>query len=268
MNKFHLILLGAAIVVAVVFLSFSTGRMQAWQSTYLRVSTPAYEAGAAITGQVNKLQRGLKTLDQLEEENAALAAQNSQLRASTQLLGDLEAENRRLRSALEYRERAVFRLLPAEVVSRDASSWWSTVKVNRGFDENVGSAQPVLTAEGLVGRTTTVAKDISIVMLLTDENCQVAARVEGTNEQGILSGRRLTGNAAPELVLNFLSRDADLQPGMKVFTAGVSGAVFPAGIPLGVVKEFRVRELDGQAIIEPAVDFSRLEDVFIVLGTK
>jgi rod shape-determining protein MreC len=55
---------------------------------------------------------------------------------------------------------------------------------------------------------------------------------------------------------------------MKVFTAGVSGAVFPAGIPLGVIKEFRARELDGQAVVEPAADFSTLDDVFVVQGSK
>ena len=268
MKKLHLILLGAAILVAVVFLSFSADRMRSWQSGYLRVSNPALQAGSALSGQVAKLQKGLKTLDELEAENAALAAQNNELRATQQLLGDLEGENKRLRAALDYRERSAFKLVPAEIVSRDASSWWNTVKINRGFAQAVDSAQPVLTAEGLVGRTTTVSKDLSIVLLLTDENCQVAARVEGTNEQGILSGQRVAGNASPGLVLNFLNRDANLQPGMKVFTAGVSGAVFPAGIPLGVIKEFRTRELDGQAIVEPAADFSRLEDVFVVLGSK
>ena len=268
MNKLHLILLGVAILVAVVFLSFSSERMRSWQSGYLRVSNPAMQAGSAISGQVAKLQKGLKSLDELEDENAALIAQNNELRASSQLLGDLESENKRLRAALDYRERSSFKLLPAEIMGRDASSWWNTVKINRGFAQEVDAAQPVLTAEGLVGRTTTVSKDVSIVLLLTDENCQVAARVEGTNEQGILSGQRVAGNAAPELVLNFLNRDANLQPGMKVFTAGVSGAVFPAGIPLGTIKEFRARELDGQAIVEPAADFSRLEDVFVVLGSK
>jgi rod shape-determining protein MreC len=268
MNKFHLILLASAIVVSVVFLGMSAGTMKSWQSRFLDVSTPALEAGSAISGRISKLNRGLKTLDQLEVENAALAAQNNQLKATQQLLGNLEDENKRLRAALEYRERSPFKLLPAQILSRDASSWWNSVTVNRGFAEQVDAQQPVLTAEGLVGRTTTVAKDVSIVMLLTDENCRVAARVEGTNEQGILSGRRVSGNAAPELVLNFLNRDANLQPGMKVFTAGVSGAVFPGGIPLGTVKEFRTRELDGQALIEPAADFSSLEDVFVVLGTK
>ncbi|MBE2179059.1 MAG: rod shape-determining protein MreC [Chthoniobacterales bacterium] len=268
MNKLHLVLLALAVLVALVFLAFSPERMKAWQSRFLDVSTPALKAGSALSTSISKLNTGLKTLDELEAENAVLTAQNSELRATNQLLGELDAENRRLRSALAYSERSAFRLLPAEIISRDASSWWNTVKINRGFAEGLDSAQPVLTAEGLVGRTTTVAKDVTIVMLLTDENCQVAARVEGTNEQGILSGRRVTGNAAPELVLNFLNRDADLQPGMKVFTAGVSGAVFPAGILLGEIKEFRTRELDGQALVAPAADFSRLEDVFVVLGTR
>ncbi len=268
MNKLHFFLLGVAVFTAVVFLSFSSERMRSWQSGYLRVSGPALQAGSAISGRVAKLQKGLKTLDQLEEENAALSAQNNELRASSQLFGNLESENKRLRAALDYRERSAFKLLPAQIIGRDASSWWNTVKINRGFAQNVDAAQPVLTAEGLVGRTTTVSKDISIVLLLTDENCQVAARVEGTNEQGILSGQRVAGNSSPELVLNFLNREANLQPGMKVFTAGVSGAVFPAGIPLGVIKEFRARELDGQAIVEPSADFSRLEDVFVVLGSQ
>jgi len=267
MNKLHVFLFAGAVLLAVILLSFSSERMRSWQSGYLRVSNPALQAGSAISGQVEKLQKGLKTLDELEVENAALLAQNNELRAASQLFGDLENENKRLRAALDYRERSAFKLLPAEIISRDASSWWNTAKINRGFAQDVDTAQPVLTADGLVGRTTTVSKDVSIMLLLTDENCQVAARVEGTNEQGILSGQRVAGNATPELVLNFLNRDANLQPGMKVFTAGVSGAVFPAGIPLGVIKEFRARELDGQSVVEPAVDLSKLDDVFVVQGS-
>ena len=268
MNKLHLILLAATLLIAVIFLSLPTERMASLQSNFLNASTPALHAGASLSGKISELGKELKTLDELEAENSALLAQNKQLSAANELLGGLEAENKRLRAALDYHERSAFRLVPAEIVSRDSSSWWSTVKINRGFTSQVSSAQPVLSASGLIGRTTTVAKDISVVMLLTDENCKVAARVEGTNEQGILSGRRVAGNAAPELVLNFLNRNANLQPGMKVFTVGVSGAVFPAGIPLGVIKEFRARELDGQAVVEPAADFSQLDDVFVVLGVK
>jgi rod shape-determining protein MreC len=52
-----------------------------------------------------------------------------------------------------------------------------------------------------------------------------------------------------------------------VYTSGVGG-VFPSGLLVGVVKSFRVRELDGQAQVAPAVDLSHLEDVFVVTGRK
>ena len=55
--------------------------------------------------------------------------------------------------------------------------------------------------------------------------------------------------------LNFLSKQANLQPGQKVYTSGVGG-VFPSGVLIGAVKEFKVRELDGYATLVPAVDLS------------
>jgi rod shape-determining protein MreC len=126
---------------------------------------------------------------------------------------------------------------------------------------------PVVTDVGLVGKTTTVSDSISVVILVSDENCKIAASVEGTREQGIVSGERVTAGLNPLLNLNFLSKQADLKPGQKVYTSGVGG-VFPSGLLLGVVKTFRVRELDGQAQVTPAVDLSHLEDVFVVTGRR
>ena len=119
----------------------------------------------------------------------------------------------------------------------------------------------------MVGKTTTVAKNESIVLLISDESCKVASKVEGSNERGILSGRRIgEGEVPTEMQLNFLSKKANLQPGQKVYTEGVTREfyrVFPSGIFLGSVKSFQARPLDGQAIVEPAVDLSTVEDVFV-----
>ena len=78
---------------------------------------------------------------------------------------------------------------------------------------------------------------------------------------------RKEAEANPELQMNFLSRNANLKPGQGVYTQGV-GAVFPPGLLIGKVKSFKARELDGQAIIEPKVDFSTLADVFVIAGPK
>ena len=173
----------------------------------------------------------------------------------------------RLRHALNYRERSVFKLIAAEIVARDSSTWWRTVTINRGKKDGIEIDMPVVTAEGLVGKVTTVSNNISVVLLVSDENCRVAASVEGSREQGIVSGQRVTTGLTPLLDLNFLTKQADLKAGQKVYTSGVGG-VFPSGLLIGAVKSFRVRELDGQALLTPSVDLSHLEDVFVVTGRR
>ena len=159
------------------------------------------------------------------------------------------------------------------MITRDASTWWSSVTVNRGFEDGVddgsqgGVPMTVITDDGVVGKVMTSGKNDAKVVLITDENCKVGAYVEGTGKKGIVSGVRVQEGGKPELQMNFLERNADLKPGQKVYTQGVGG-VFPPGLLLGKVKSFKSRELDGQAILEPAVDFSTLADVFIIAGAK
>ena len=98
---------------------------------------------------------------------------------------------------------------------------------------------PVVTDAGLVGKTTTVSESISVVLLVSDENCRVAANVEGTREQGIVSGERVAGALTPMLDLNFLSKQANLQPGMKVLTPPASAAFSRAACLIGTVGEIQ-----------------------------
>jgi rod shape-determining protein MreC len=268
-RTFNIVLAVVIVLGAVLLSTVGADAMRGLQAVYLSVVAPLLKAGSAVTEQVGSVGGKIKTLDQLEAENRDLTLQNRELLATNQMLRDLEAENNQLRAALGYRERSVFKLLPALVLSRDASTWWNTVKINRGFEEGVESDMPVVTEAGLVGKTTTVGKNESIVVLLTDETCRVAARVEGSVEQGIVSGVRLPpASGSGEVQLNFLSKTANLQPGQKVYTAGVTGGVFPSGILLGDVASFRVRPLDGQAVLRPAVDLSTIADVFVIVGVK
>jgi rod shape-determining protein MreC len=237
------------------------------QGAVLGAIAPFLKTGSSWQKQFSALREGLKTLEQLEKENQELAVQNQELRAVNQTLRGLEEDNNKLRRALNYRERAIFHLVPARIIARDASSWWNTVKIDRGFADGVESDMPVLTESGLVGKTTTVAKNAATVLLIADESCKVAVTVEGTREQGIARGERTSTTAMPEIGLNFLSKDANLTSGQHVVTSGVGG-VYPPGVQVGVVKEFKSRPLDGFATIVPAVDLTTLEDLFVVTGKK
>src|SRR6267143_101064 len=245
------------------FLSFGVETTRKFQAGVYQLLSPFFSTGSGLQKQITSVRSGLKSLEELERDNNSLRVENRALKATNQALRDVEHEVNRFRHALNYRERSVFRLVPAEIVTRDASTWWHTVTINRGTDDKIESDMPVVTDEGLVGKTTTVSKNISIVLLVSDENCKVAATVGGTREQGIISGERVASGITPSLNLNFLSKQANLQPGQKTYTSGVGG-VFPSGLLVGTVKSFRVRELDGQAQLTPAVDISHLEDVFVV----
>lgn len=269
MSRLNIILLIVVLAAAAFLATLGSGSMQKLQAGLLSVVAPFLKTGTSVQEQIGAVGTGLKTLDQLEAENKQLNTENRELRAVNQTLRDLEAENNKLRSALEYKERSVFKLIPARVIGRDASTWWNTIKINRGFEDGVEPDSTVLTDIGLVGKTTTVAKNESIVLLITDETCKVAAMVEGSREKGILSGLRVSDDSdTSEMQMNFLTKNANLQPGQKIYTAGVSNGVFPFGIFVGTVKTFRTRALDGQAIVTPAVDLSSLEDVFVVVGAK
>lgn len=267
MNRTSIIALLIFGAVLGYFLSFGPDTTRKFQAGAYQLIAPFLTKGSGLNKEITSVRGKLKSLEELETDNASLRVENRQLKATNQALRDVEHEVNRLRHALNYRERSVFKLVPAEILTRDSSTWWRTVTINRGKDDGVEGDMPVVTDEGLVGKTTTVSKNISVVLLISDENCKVAASVEGTREQGIVSGERVTGGLTPLLNLNFLSKQANLQPGQKSYTSGVGG-VFPSGLLIGAVKSFHVRTLDGQAQLNPAVDLSHLEDVFVVTGRK
>ena len=100
-------------------------------------------------------------------------------------------------------------------------------------------------------------------ILLTDEMCRVSSKIEGTLEQGIISGERAGLEMRPDLRLRYLNRNALINPGSNVVSTG-EGGVFPEGLLIGRVKRFENKDITGEAVVEPAVDFSTLEYVFVL----
>ena len=268
MSRFSLIALVVFVVLAGLVLSLRLPAARRLQAGVLEVVRPFHTTTNGVGSRINAFGTGLKTLEQLERENAGLKIENEKLRATNAMLNDLAEQNDSLRQALEFKKRSNFNLLPARIIARSTATWWSSVQIDRGEQDGLDTDMPVVTDVGLVGKTTTVGATTAYVVLIADENCKVAATVEGTREEGILSGDRASGAVQPDLILSYLSKSAPLQAGQKVLSAGVSGGVFPAGLLLGTIKEFQVRALDARAVVTPAVDLSRLESVFIVRGTR
>src|SRR6266699_3721994 len=121
------------------FLSFGADSTRKLQAGVYQLIAPFLTTGSGLEKQITSVRSGLKSLQELEAENNSLRVENRSLRATNQALRDVEHEINRLRHALNYRERAAFKLVPAEVVTRDSSTWWRTVTINRGKQDRIES---------------------------------------------------------------------------------------------------------------------------------
>jgi len=224
----------------------------------------------------SRMNTKLKTLDQAQAEVTDLHQKVAELTLQNQLLTDKAKENARLREMLGFREASPYRLRACRVVSREPSSWWDSVQVNVGWQDEPALAkdQPVVSPRGVVGKTGSVSRYVTDVILLVNENCSISATVEGTRDQGIVRGRGNFEEGKPRVQIQYLPKDSQVAVDQFVVTSGL-GPYFPAGLRLGTVvevppitKAYPTFGLYREAYIEPTADLNKLDELFVVLGPK
>lgn len=202
-------------------------------------------------------------------DNQQLRAENEQLRQDTLSATEVVAENNRLRTMLDYKKSAAqFDLIAALVVARDPGSWTNVLVINRGTDQGISKDMPVVTPRGLVGNVIQVFGNTAKVQLILDPRSAVGCLVQRTESRtaAIVEGNGATP-LAPRMVN--LARDADIIKGDKVVTSGFGG-VYPKGLFVGEVIDV-VNEEGGllkYAVLKPAADFDRLEEVFVLARSR
>ncbi|GAA5495638.1 rod shape-determining protein MreC [Rubritalea squalenifaciens DSM 18772] len=235
------------------------------QRGYYATIGPFLKSGAELETKAREFTKEVEHSEALNAKLEQAEAELVKLRTEVSHLRQLEDENIQLRAALRFQQRSPFSVTAAKIIRRKPATWWQTITIDRGQKHNVGVQLPVLAAEGLVGKVDRPDDETSTVILLTDEKCQVSARIEGTQEVGILSGQRAQYGSTPVLRLRYLSKEAKIKPGAKVVTTG-RGGLFPANIELGTVTSFEAGSFDAEAQVKPAVDFAALETVFVLTG--
>lgn len=227
-------------------------------STGLRLVAPfarfTHAAGSAAEG----AREGMRQRQDLRQENEALHAEVEQLRLQIARLSGLETEVERLASAIGYVRGAPAKMRLATVVYLDRSSFLRSLILHAGA-ERLEVDQPVLSSGGLVGRIVQVAGPYARAQLITDTAAGVGAMLEGSSNQGLVRG---VGGGS--LVLDYVPHQVPVAVGDRVLTAGIDG-VYPAGLVIGTVAEVGAgEELFHKIRLQPAVDFGRLDHVFVL----
>jgi rod shape-determining protein MreC len=230
-----------------------------------RVARPFRDAYGYLAGLVHAKRENKRLRAELDKARQ----EANQGRAATQ-------ENETLRDALNYidspRFPRDFRPVNTRVLGRPASPFEQQVIIAAGSDSGIRIDAPVITQDGLVGRITALTGSGAQVTLLTDEESAVPAldRDSFTNARGLV--RR--GESDGSLVLDRVPKEANINVGDQIVTAGSRSrqfpSLFPRGIAIGTVTSVGRTDTSPftHVLIEPFVDFGSLDSVIVLVSKR
>lgn len=230
------------------------------------VVAPFQKLSSTISDGVSGFFRRYARADEVAQENEALRSEINELRAQLVNYEEYKHENEELRKYLdiEYKEEHPdFEMTPAAVVARDPDSRFYSFTIDKGSLDGVAPYDPVVCADGLVGRVKEVGLTYSKVITILDVEIDVGAYDARTRDIGIVNGSVALA-ADGRCIMNYLPRESGAAQGDLVVTSG--GNLYPKGLVIGKIA--RLDNAPGNislyAEIEPTADIRNLTDVMVI----
>jgi rod shape-determining protein MreC len=213
-----------------------------------------------VFGVVQEQLSFIPTYFHLQSENEYLRRNNVELMDEVQRLREAKLENIRLHRMLGLRDRTSFKLVAAKVVNKNLMMLRNTLTIDAGTEEGIQPQMPVIGDGGLIGIVTTVTQHYSVVNIVLNTDFRASARIQRSRVDGIIAWDGKT------LFLKNVPKMRDVKVGDVVVTSEYSSS-FPDGIRIGLVREVSDQpgSLFKSIVIDPGVDFVRLEEVFVAL---
>lgn len=235
------------------------------------------QLGNPFTGFVNSIQNGMVYLknkiagndaffidvEQMKIENENLKKQNSEMEKSLRELEIIKAENATLKEYVNLTDKYTeYTTRPANVIQSDITNYSKIILINVGKKDGVDVNMTVISDKGLVGHIISVTDNTAKVQTIIDTSSTVGSTISTTRDSIIARGVIDSNN---ELKATFIPTEANILEGDNVETSGIGG-IYPKGIHIGTIKRVvDTKNITNRyAIIETAVDFSKLENVLVI----
>ncbi len=149
------------------------------------------------------------------------------------------------------------------IIAKEPGNWFNTFTVDIGSDDGFQVDNPVVGAGGLVGRVVSVTAGSSVIESIIDPYSKVSGYNSRTQELVISVRGDINLTKEGKCRLEFV--DENIEVDDLIVTSGISG-IFPRGLPIGRVIEIHQSssQLDSYAVIQPAVDFGTIREVFVL----
>ncbi len=267
----------ALIVVSLVLISISfseaqSGPLHTMQRGIASVLSPLEEGAERALKPARDLVNWLDETFAARGENERLQDEVAELRSELAEAQSAVGQNEELRGLLDLDKTAALGGLEpvtGRVIGRSPTVWYSTVTIDRGSSSGVEVNDPIINADGLVGRVSEVTQGTAQVTLITDHRSAVSARVLPDGPSGVVEPE--VGDP-DDLLLDFISNDETDLEGKLLVTAGWSNgqvsSAYPPGLEIGRVTEASVGEQESfqRVHVDPFADLRELDFVQVLTG--
>lgn len=243
-------------------------RIHAPERPVLMAMSKIQSSNDYLTGNASNFWTHYVDLIHTEDENESLRKENSRLREENIGLQGILQQNARLTRLVGFKQqRPIYQLTPARVVAADMSPYFRVLRLRiEAETDDIKPEMPVVSADGVVGRIERVSGRYCDVMLAVDPRSKIDIMTQLNRSRGILSG--VGADDSYDAKISYLLRRDEVEEGEIVVTSGRAGT-FPKELPIGRIKSVDTKSfgLYQTVTVEPVVDFSRLEEVYIITGT-
>lgn len=238
----------AGLIVGLIMLAISFVSPDSYRSirgAALDVTAPISGALHEVTATIEGLGSGAGNYWDAAHQNAELKRDRKAMLQRMIEAKAIHQENRQLKAALQLRETSKEAVAAGRVVGSSLSSPRRFAILSVGTDDGVRIGMPVRSAEGLIGRVIDAGGIASRILLVSDRNSVVPARILRDGQAVIAQGR---GDGTVDLRPLEVGRNP-FRRGDIVVTSG-TGGLYPPLVPVA-----RVVKLDDDgAIALPLAD--------------
>lgn len=230
------------------------------ESVTFGIFAEAQRALASGTSGIHRVWSGYIALRGVKTDNDRLRHDLESVQVELQQQRALADRARGLEEILGLRDRSGLHTIAAQIIGGSATPDFRTIMIDKGSLDGLKADLAVIAPDGIVGRVVIPTPRSAKVQLMIDRNAAAGALIERSRAQGIV-----VGEGEDRLRMDYVSESADIIVGDVIVSSGIDG-IYPKGYPIGRVETV---EKTGPAykriVVRPAVDFSRIEDVLVVL---
>jgi rod shape-determining protein MreC len=196
------------------------------------VLSPFQRAGATVFSPVKDFFSDVTQLGRTRNQIQKLEAENAELKIQLLNRKNADGQLEQLENILDLAGTAGYKIVNSRVISQGSSQSFSqTITIDSGSNAGIKKNMTVLSQFGLAGVVKDVYPNSALIQLASDSAFKVGARIAGTQQIGILSGR---GNRSASLQL--LDNSTTVKVGDVLLARGsIANRPFVPGVPLGYV---------------------------------